>query len=325
MFTSKEDVVTMMSKNVVPILIVSLLLVLMAGCGGGGMDMPQNVSDNNGSRLVSITVTPANPTIAKDTMMEFTATGIYSDNTTQNLTEIVTWSSSDQDVATIGVYTDAVTGAPSGNGKGHAYAHGKGTGKTNIKATSGDTSGGTELTVTDATLVSIAVTPSNPTIAEGEELQFSATGTFSDGTTQDLTTTATWLSSDTGVALISNVISSQGLVTSVLEGTTTITAEWGSVSGMATLTVAIATTGSVTLTWDAPTTNADGTPLFDLAGYKIYFGTSSRNYPWSIDVGNVTTYKLNNLSPGTYFFAVTANNTSGIESDFSVEVSKTLE
>jgi len=312
----------MTSKNV---LRVSLLLLLMAGCGGGGMDMPQNVSNNNGSRLVSITVTPADPIIAKNTILEFTATGIYSDNTTQDLTEIVTWSSSDQNVATIDVYTDAVTAAPSGNGKGHAYAHAKGAGKANIKATAGDTSGETGLTVTDATLESIAVTPSNPTIIEGEELQFSATGTFSDGTTQDLTTTATWLSSDIGVALISNVISSQGLVTSVFEGTTTITAEVGNVSGTATLTVAIATPGSITLSWDAPTTNTDGTPLYDLAGYKIYFGTSSRNYPWSIDVGNVTTYTLNNLSPGTYFFTVTSSNTSGIESDFSIEVSQTIE
>jgi fibronectin type 3 domain-containing protein len=81
---------------------------------------------------------------------------------------------------------------------------------------------------------------------------------------------------------------------------------------------------SVTLTWDAPTTNSDGSPLTDLNGYKIYYGTSSGNYTEVIDIGNVTSYTIGNLSSGIYYFAVTAYNTSGNESDFSNEVSKTL-
>ena len=81
---------------------------------------------------------------------------------------------------------------------------------------------------------------------------------------------------------------------------------------------------SATLTWDPPATSADGTPLTDLAGYTIYYGTSSLNYTVSIDVGNVTTYKIDNLSPGTYYFSVTAYDTAGNESDFSNEVSKTI-
>ncbi|MEW6417438.1 MAG: fibronectin type III domain-containing protein [Nitrospirota bacterium] len=82
---------------------------------------------------------------------------------------------------------------------------------------------------------------------------------------------------------------------------------------------------SATLTWDAPTTNADGTPLTDLGGYKIYYGTSSGNYSVVIDVGNVTTYKIEGLSPGIYYFAVTAYDTSGNESEYSNEVSKKIE
>ncbi len=80
----------------------------------------------------------------------------------------------------------------------------------------------------------------------------------------------------------------------------------------------------VTLTWDPPTTNADGTPLTDLAGYKVYYGTSSGNYTTSIDVNNVTTYTVTGLQPGTYYFAVTAYDTSGNESDYSEEVSTTI-
>lgn len=81
---------------------------------------------------------------------------------------------------------------------------------------------------------------------------------------------------------------------------------------------------TATLTWDSPTTNADGTPLTDLVGYKIYYGTTSGNYTEVIAVGNVTTYKVEGLQPGTYYFALTAYDTSGNESGYSNEVSKTI-
>ncbi len=84
--------------------------------------------------------------------------------------------------------------------------------------------------------------------------------------------------------------------------------------------------GSITLSWDPPTTNEDGSPLTDLAGYKIYYGTSSRNYSFYINVGNVNSYTINNLTEGAiYYFAVTAYDISGNESKFSNEVSKIIE
>jgi hypothetical protein len=83
--------------------------------------------------------------------------------------------------------------------------------------------------------------------------------------------------------------------------------------------------GSATLAWDAPTTNTDGTSLTDLVGYKIYYGTVSGKYSHVIDVGNLTNYKVENLTVGTtYFFVVTDYNTSGVESGFSNEVAKTV-
>ena len=84
------------------------------------------------------------------------------------------------------------------------------------------------------------------------------------------------------------------------------------------------TTGAVTLRWVAPTTNADGTPLTDLGGFKVYYGTASRSYTHVIDTGNVTSYSINSLSPGTYYFAVTSYDLSGIESAYSNELSKTI-
>jgi hypothetical protein len=75
-----------------------------------------------------------------------------------------------------------------------------------------------------------------------------------------------------------------------------------------------------TLSWNAPTKNADGTPLSDLAGYRVYYGTSSHNYSKSSDVGSATTYKATNLQVGVpYYFAVTAYDQLGNESKYSNE------
>jgi len=89
----------------------------------------------------------------------------------------------------------------------------------------------------------------------------------------------------------------------------------------------IAYATEVTLTWSAPTTNADGTPLTDLAGYKIYYGTESGNYSNIVDVGYLdgaeVSYSLE-LTDNRYYFAVTAYDTSGNESDYSNERAKTV-
>ncbi len=73
----------------------------------------------------------------------------------------------------------------------------------------------------------------------------------------------------------------------------------------------------VTLLWDANTET-------NIAGYRVYYGSASRAYVAPISVGNQTTYTVKNLGPGTYYFAVTAFDTTGAESDFSNEVSKTI-
>jgi chitodextrinase len=78
---------------------------------------------------------------------------------------------------------------------------------------------------------------------------------------------------------------------------------------------------SATLSWSAPTTNAGGTSLSDLAGYKVYSGVMSRTYGTPTDVSNSTTYTLTGLTSGTqYYIAVKAYDTSGNESVFSAEV-----
>ena len=81
----------------------------------------------------------------------------------------------------------------------------------------------------------------------------------------------------------------------------------------------VAIVDSVTLSWNASTTNSDGSLLTDLAGYKVYYGMSSNNYTQTVDIGNFTGAVINNLSPGTWCFSVTAYDTSGNESGYSSE------
>jgi hypothetical protein len=83
---------------------------------------------------------------------------------------------------------------------------------------------------------------------------------------------------------------------------------------------------SLTLGWEAPTQNSNGTPITDLAGYKIHYGTASANYTKVVAVSNpsLSRYVLDSLESGTYFFAITAYNSKGIESTLSGEISATL-
>jgi N-acetylneuraminic acid mutarotase len=170
--------------------------------------------------LVSMVVTPATATIAKGTQQQFTATGMYSDRSTQNLSRTVTWNSSAPIVATIG------------NASGSSgLAKATGVGTTSITAAFGGvTSPAVTLTVSAATLASIAVTPALPSVALGFNEQLSATGTYTDNSTQDLTSVATWTSSATAVAAVSSGLNTSGLVTSHSVGSTNITATLGAVS-----------------------------------------------------------------------------------------------
>jgi hypothetical protein len=92
------------------------------------------------------------------------------------------------------------------------------------------------------------------------------------------------------------------------------------------ITVDAVSLGSVTLSWTAPTENTDGTALIDLAGYKIYWGTSPGSYPNSLTIDNATvsTYVVDNLAPGTYEFVATSFNTAGVESSYSNAATKVV-
>ena len=91
--------------------------------------------------------------------------------------------------------------------------------------------------------------------------------------------------------------------------------------------------GTATLTWNRVTRSTDGTKLTDLAGYKIHYGNSANSLNKVITLPNsslplpnssLTFYQVTNLSPGTWYFAVTAYGTDGKESALSPVASKTV-
>jgi hypothetical protein len=83
-------------------------------------------------------------------------------------------------------------------------------------------------------------------------------------------------------------------------------------------------TGVARLAWDAPRSSG-GTPVSNIAGYNVHYGTSSGYYDKKVNNGMLTTCSISGLAPGTYYFSVTSYDSAGNESAFSNEVSKTIQ
>ncbi|MGE0616103.1 MAG: beta strand repeat-containing protein, partial [Bacteriovoracia bacterium] len=238
---------------------------LVSGAGKGSATITAAVGGISGTfdisvtdaELVSIAVSPSSASVAKGLTQQFAATGTYTDSSTQTLTTTVTWSSSDTGVVTI---------SNAGGSKGLASSIA--TGSVTITATSGTVSGTASMTVTAATLVSVAVTPGSATKAAGYTQQFTATGTYTDASTQNLTSSATWSSSSSGVGSVSNAAGTKGLATAVSSGTVTITALSGGVSGTATFTVTAAVVTSLIATDEINLAVGDAEEAFAMALYS---------------------------------------------------------
>jgi trimeric autotransporter adhesin len=156
-------------------------------------------------------------TIAQDTAAEFSAIATLTDGSTQDVTSSVTWVSTAPTIATV----SDVSGSS-------GWATGIAAGTTTIAASFDGAFASDGLTVTNATLSSLAIaTPTTAqNIALGASQQYTVTGTFSDSSTQDLSTQVVWTSSDIAVAIIDQY----GVATSTGTGSTTITAA-GNING----------------------------------------------------------------------------------------------
>lgn len=239
----------------------------------------------------SISIAPATASIANGTTEQYTVTGVFSDGSTQPLMAGLSWSSSAPSVAGVSSSGLATGVAP---------------GQSTIAVTYGSLTASATLTVTAATVTSIVVTPAAPTVGITGTIQFTATGVFTDNSTQDLTSLVTWSSSAASVALIN----SNGLADALSNGTATITATYQGLSGSATLTVTTATLVSIAVTPANPVlpphtklqmtavgTFSDGTTV-PLAGVSWY--TSTGRYATVSSTGVVRTKKATNLAVPVY-------------------------
>ncbi|MCP5017166.1 MAG: DUF1566 domain-containing protein, partial [Ketobacter sp.] len=153
-----------------------------------------------------ITVTPATVNVAQGQTQQLTATAIYSDGTSGDVTSTVTWTPVDAATATV---------TPDGLLRGIEV------GTTTASATQdGITSNTVNVEVTNAVITDITVTPSPVNVAKGLTQQLTATATFSDATSSDVSNSVTWTPIDTATA----TVSSAGLLSAVEEGYTTLTA-----------------------------------------------------------------------------------------------------
>ena len=200
--------------------------------------------------LLSISVTPATPTLPKGTAQSFVATGPFSGGSPQTLSSVI-WTTSNSTVA-------AITDDSSNPGTVYAAA----TGSATISACAGSLCGSTSATIAPPALVSIAVSPLSPSIPAGTGQQYTANGTYTDGSTQNVTSSATWSSSATAVATINTA----GLAASFIQGGTTITATLGAVQGAATLTVTAPVLTSIAVTPASPSIALGLTRQFTATG-----------------------------------------------------------
>ena len=283
-----------MKPHRVPIVLVCLSL--FSGCGAGSLG--PGVGGPSRS-LVSIAITPANAALLLGTLQQFTATGTYSDHSSQDITDSVTWSSSDISVASI-----------AGGGLATALTLGSVT----ISATSGSVTGSTTVNVQSAVLSSITVRPVNKKIAPFTSQQFQAIGTYTDGSTHNVTGQVSWTSSNTAVATIGG----SGRAKALTPGSTTITATLGSISGSSTLDVSNATIVSISVT-PSGRTIAPGTRLtFAATGVFSDHTTQviTRDCTWASDNHGVAAVGAGRaataIGPDTANISATFNGVSGM-------------
>ena len=184
-----------------------LFLALISGIGCTGFFVNPTLS--------TLTVGPSTPTIVQGSTLQMTATGTFNDGSIKTLTNSAFWSTSDSTIASVGT-TGLVTGVAPGTAT--------------ITAESGTTVGSTTVTIQLGNITSIAVMPQSNSIKVGGTVQLKAVATTSNGTTDDITNSATWASSNTNAG----TINSSGLFTAVTTltspQTTIITATSGNIS-----------------------------------------------------------------------------------------------
>jgi uncharacterized protein YjdB len=241
------------------------------------------------AKLVSIAISPAMPSVPLGATIPMTASGTYDNGLMADVTTLVTWS------------TDAAATATISNAQGtNGQVVGRAIGMTNVHAVSGAISASVPLVVTAAVPTSIEITPANPSVQITRTQQMIATAVYSDGTRVDVTTLAAWTTGRAATATISNGAGTQGVVTAVAVGTTTITATWSGLMATTNITVTPAIPTGITVTPFEVTILTNGTQNY--TAVVIYdIGTQATvtaQCMWTSSNTSVATIALGGGGPG---------------------------
>ncbi|HMI83235.1 MAG TPA: Ig-like domain-containing protein [Polyangiaceae bacterium] len=232
---------------------------LVSGLAAGMATITATMNGINGTatvtvvdaKLVSITIAPAAPSVPLGATVPLTASGTYDTGLMADVTSLVTWSTDAAAIATI-------SNAAGTNGQ----IKGATLGMTVARAVSGAISAQVPVTVTAAVPQSIEVAPANPSIQVTRTQQMSAIAVYSDASRVDVTTQAAWTTGRAATATISNGAGTQGLLTAVAVGTTSVTATWSGLMGTTNVTVTPAIPTGITVTPFTATINTGGTQAY---------------------------------------------------------------
>ncbi|MCY9871637.1 Ig-like domain-containing protein [Vibrio barjaei] len=191
----------------------------------GGMEQSSMITVSSAT-LTSVSISPANATIPKGTTQSYVLTAQYSDGSKRDVSTLSSWQSNNTDIATINAF-----GVAYGEQQGASQTSGCYLGEC-------DTA---NLSVTQAVVTGLQVTPASATIADGQSQYYQATAFYSDGTSKVVTQIATWTSSDINIATISSTGTAGGKATGVEPGSVVISARYAGQQSQATLTVTAAT------------------------------------------------------------------------------------
>ena len=245
----------------------------------GAAGSPQVVSMTGTGVLAairSVAITPAPASIPKGAQLQFKATATYTNGTTGDVTAISTWASTAPAVFAVVSSTGSAAGLMPGSGS--------------VTATvTGTTSTGTQaVTVTPPAVTSITLSPPSMTVAAGGTTEYSAMGTYSDGSNGALVMSTLALTSDN---LAIATINAGGMATGINGGLANIKAASGAVtSALVQLTVTGPTLQSITITPSLPSIVKGSTQQFTATGNYSNATTTdlSTQVAWGSDSANLT-------------------------------------
>jgi hypothetical protein len=204
-------------------------------------------------------------------------------------------------------------------------------GATSDASVTANTAGGATNAAGDATSASAPTISGSPTdtVVAGQSYSFVPTTTNpADGTLgYSITNKPTWATLNTvtgaltGTPSVADVGSYSNITISVSNGSAS-----ASLAAFSIDVTQPAASNSASLSWSPPTQNTNGSALTDLAGYTVYYGTSSTDMTETIQLANpsLTSYVVSDLPSGTYYFSIVAYSSDGTQSAQSNLGSKTI-